>query len=168
MKSKSKKVSEEIELNEGDLFQAWRDDVMLKADKKQLQVSMTRIVNGWLERKHNITAKDIKFSDDFSKAEVSIEYTPNSKNEGLFKLGVSEGGRGPKKWLGFYEAAEEIFKKARSKKKDFMSFDEFYDELLKTKGADGKARFIKNVEPIEVQKVKQYLYPFSNSQTRKS
>jgi hypothetical protein len=120
------------------------------------------IISDYLKHNQNVDLK--KLQKDEKKMVAIVE---RNVDEGASliakentKVGRSEDKQNRvKRYMGFYEAVADILNDLKSKKKNFITWDELYDELILMQDNKGNKKFVINGEKIPMTKVKQYLSP---------
>lgn len=148
------KVSGAIELSDQEIAQALKISFLKK-------IPLLEAVNSIVTAKFGYGCSRIQHNDDLSIIVAIIDTTVDQGASLLGKVAKPiqerESNEGfVRKWLGFYQAAKDIFDEARAKRRHNMTFEEFYSKVLEYENDKGQKMFVKG-SPMEKWRVKQYM-----------
>ena len=128
------------------------------------------IISNYIEETYGYPIAKLQRSKDADKIIAIIDHT---KDGGAQRMDTQKKAKTERRsnegfsrrWMGFYPTIQEIVEEAKAKKKTYLDFDDLYEQLLSTADVKGHPKFIRNGEPIEPSRVKQYLSPSQLAKT---
>lgn len=162
------KGSAEAKLEKEDIVNAFKSfassDQLFEAIKdinKKNPKEVTRIITQYLESK-GMEVNKVQKDSDLTKVVADVIYGEGAKNIVPSAMSTQSANNVQnRRWLGFYETVSSLIDKHRKKKKTFISYKDLYEELIGVENSEGEKMFVKENEPIEFSRFRQYL---SNSQ----
>lgn len=147
------------ELEDSDLGAALR----YRASKnKKTNAELTRTITDYLVEVKGMKVLRIQKSTDLTQIVAEVEFSVNqgakmfgSKVKDTPDRASNEGFS--KTYKGFYKSVREILDEQKAKKKDYIGFDDLYEQLINETDAKGVKKFVRNGVPIEMSRFKQYL-----------
>jgi hypothetical protein len=124
----------------------------------ELEVAdVNKIISEYLQRTEGVAVKSIK-RDSNGKVFVvgDLDESTPKQTRGL-EEGKGANAGYSRRWTGFYESIGMIFDQLRKKKKNFISYNDLYEELLDLEDDNGKKLFIRDKKPIEKDRFRQYI-----------
>lgn len=127
------------------------------------QKDLMPIIGEYLKNHFNVHVKKLQYEKFFDIIAIAEDEEGGAKEIGAVEKEekverqTNEGFK--RNWTGFYQAVREIIDYQSSKKKNFISYEDLYEELQSVPDERGKPRFVRNGVPIEMKRFKQYLSP---------
>lgn len=120
------------------------------------------IIKDWMRDQHGYTVTKLERGKDKMVVHFVSESDGGVKAFGKptkdkIERASNEGFQ--RRWVGVYEAIGEILDSKRKHKKNFISWEDLYEELLAVEDGSGRPKFEKDGKRIEMERVKQYCSP---------
>jgi hypothetical protein len=150
-----------VNLASSDLIEAFKhyasNDLIFEAMKSLKSKELTKIISEYLKTKKGMQVIKVQKYNNLEKVVAEVKYDQGAR---LIKEETPERAAPENysvRFTGFYDAIKEIIAELRAKKKNSISFEDLYKEIIEFEDSKGVKMFVKNGVPIEKWRFKQYL-----------